>query len=63
MEVSSTSPQAAGVEATGGGIRVTKIAQDQQKADGQAAIALIESAAVSSPQPVGNSGHNVDTHA
>ncbi|MGK0498518.1 MAG: hypothetical protein ACJAYG_000147 [Oceanicoccus sp.] len=47
MEVgASVSPQASKVDNQGGGIQVTKIALDQQKADGQAAVQLIDAAAV-----------------
>lgn len=61
MEISTTSPQATGVDTGGGGLRVTKIAQDQQKAQGQAAVQLIEAAgAVSQPRPSGTVGQNID---
>ena len=63
MQVSTTSPQAVNVDNSGGGIRVTKIALDQQKADGEAAVQLIEAAgAVAAPQASGSVGHNIDIH-
>ena len=64
MQISTTAPQASNVEAGGGGVRVLKIAQDQQKAEGQAAVQLIEAAgAAAKPQPAGNVGLNIDIHA
>lgn len=60
MQIGTTSSQASNVEASGGGIRVLKIAQDQQKADGQAAVALIEAAAVSPPTASASLGQAID---
>ena len=63
MQITTTSPQASNVDSSGAGVRVLKIAQDQQKADGQAAVALIESAgAVSQASASGNLGQNINIH-
>lgn len=61
MQISTVSPQTVNADPSGGGIRVTKIAQDQQKAEGAAAVQLIESAAAVAP-PSGNPGQSIDIH-
>lgn len=61
MQISTTSPQAVNVDTGGAGIRATKVAQDQQKAEGQAAVQLIEAAgAVAKSQPSGSVGQSID---
>ncbi|MCL1150520.1 cytoplasmic protein [Shewanella ulleungensis] len=47
---------------SGNSLKVAVMAKDQQKAEGQMALQLIEAAAPA-PQPVGNSGHNINTTA
>ena len=42
------------------GVKVAQLAKEQQKAEGQIAVNLINAA---TPQPVGNSGHNINTTA
>ncbi|MGL4221463.1 cytoplasmic protein [Shewanella sp.] len=42
------------------GVKVAKLAREQQQAEGQMILALIEAAA---PKPVGNSGHHINTTA
>ncbi|WP_417762263.1 cytoplasmic protein [Shewanella sp.] len=44
------------------GVRVAQLAKDQQKAEGQIALNLIQAAAPA-PQPEGNLGHNIDVTA
>ncbi|MGI2171389.1 cytoplasmic protein [Shewanella sp. MF05960] len=46
---------------SGNSLKVAVMAKDQQEAEGQMALQLIEAAAP--PQPVGNSGHNINTTA
>ncbi|MBB1389598.1 cytoplasmic protein [Shewanella sp. SG44-6] len=46
---------------SGNSLKVAVMAKDQQKAEGQMALQLIEAALA--PQPVGNSGHNINTTA
>lgn len=62
MQISTVSPQAVSSDAGGGGIRVTKIAQDQQKAEGAAAVQLIESAAATAPSGSSNPGQSIDVY-
>ncbi|MCT8985350.1 cytoplasmic protein [Shewanella phaeophyticola] len=45
---------------SGNSLKVAVMAKDQQEVEGQMALQLIEAAA---PQPVGNSGHNINTTA
>lgn len=45
---------------SGNSLKVAVMAKDQQKAEGQMALQLIEAAA---PKPVGNAGHNINTTA
>ncbi|ABE56438.1 conserved hypothetical protein [Shewanella denitrificans OS217] len=40
------------------GVKVAQLAKEQQKAEGEIAVKLIEAAT-----PVGNSGHNINTTA
>lgn len=40
------------------GVKVAQLAKEQQKAEGQIAVDLINAAV---PQPVGNTGHNINT--
>ncbi|GGP66277.1 hypothetical protein GCM10009347_34890 [Shewanella algicola] len=47
---------------SGNSLKVAVMAKDQQEAEGQMALQLIEAAAPA-PQPVGNSGHNINTTA
>lgn len=42
------------------GVKVAQLAKEQQKVEGQIAVDLIKA---STPQPVGNSGHNINTKA
>lgn len=64
MQISTLSPQAVSVDNSGGGIRATKVAQDQQQAEGAAAIELIESAgAVASTGTDGSPGQSIDVYA
>ncbi|MFB2652927.1 cytoplasmic protein [Shewanella seohaensis] len=42
------------------GVKVAQLAKEQQKAEGQMVVDLINAAI---PQPVGNSGHNINTTA
>jgi uncharacterized membrane protein len=42
------------------GVKVAQLAKEQQKAEGEIAVKLIEAAL---PAPVGNSGHNINTKA
>lgn len=64
MQVSTLSPQAVSVDNTGGGIRATKIAQDQQQVEGAAAVELIESAgAVATAGSGGSLGQSIDVYA
>jgi hypothetical protein len=42
------------------GVKVAQLAKDQQRAEGEMALQLIEAAL---PAPVGNSGHNINTTA
>jgi hypothetical protein len=44
------------------GVKVAQLAKEQQRAEGEMAIQLIE-AALPAPQAVGNSGHNINTTA
>jgi hypothetical protein len=41
-------------------VKVAQLAKEQQKAEGKIAVDLINAA---TPQPVGNSGHNINTTA
>lgn len=43
------------------GVKVAQLAKEQQKAEGEIAVQLIN--AVPSPAPVGNTGHNINTTA
>ncbi|MCH1925563.1 cytoplasmic protein [Shewanella sp. C32] len=47
------------------GVRVAQLAKDQQKAEGQIALNLIQAAAPSqpAPKPEGSLGHNIDVTA
>ncbi len=42
------------------GVKVAQLAKEQQKAEGQMAVDLINAAIA---QPVGNTGHNINTTA
>ena len=48
---------------SGNSLKVAVMAKDQQKAEGKMALQLIEAALAPAPQPVGNSGHNINTTA
>ncbi len=49
---------------SGNSLKVAVMAKEQQKIEGQMALQLIEAAAAApAPQPVGNSGHNINTTA
>lgn len=47
------------------GVKVAQLAKNQQEAEGQIALDLINAATAPAPkaQPVGNIGHNIDTTA
>ncbi|GGQ24209.1 cytoplasmic protein [Shewanella litoralis] len=47
---------------SGNSLKVAVMAKDQQEAEGQMALQLIEAAAPVAP-PQGNSGHNINTTA
>ena len=48
---------------SGSSLKVAVMAKEQQEVEGQMALLLIEAAQPPAPQPVGNSGHNVNTTA
>ena len=46
------------------GVKVAQLAKEQQQAEGEIALQLIEAVdAAPSAEPVGNSGHNINTTA
>ncbi|MGL5358711.1 MAG: cytoplasmic protein [Shewanella sp.] len=61
MSISLNSPVITPNLANGAiGVKVAMLAKEQQQAQGQMIVALIEAAA---PKPVGNSGHHINTTA
>lgn len=63
MQISTNLPQATAADSSGGGVRVIKLAQDQQKAEGEAAVQLIESAgAVAQATTGSNPGQSIDVY-
>ena len=44
-------------------LRVAVMAKNQQKAEGAAAMQLLETAGQAAPKPVGNAGHNINVMA
>ena len=48
---------------SGNSLKVAVMAKDQQETEGQMAVQLIEAAQVPTSQPIGNSGHNINTTA
>ncbi|MGX9463470.1 cytoplasmic protein [Shewanella sp. A14] len=48
---------------SGSSLKIAVMAIEQQEVEGQMAVQLIEASQPPAPQPIGNSGHNIDTFA